>query len=58
MLRMASRPARGAWIEIPTSLKVGTTKPSRPARGAWIEIVKSKNGRSYAGVAPRKGRVD
>ena len=33
-----SRPARGAWIEMPLEVKIPTRGWSRPARGAWIEI--------------------
>ena len=36
----SSLPARGAWIEITSSLRKPTTPAwSLPARGAWIEIV-------------------
>ena len=36
---VASRPARGAWIEIENSAgNVPCRGLSRPARGAWIEI--------------------
>ena len=35
----SSRPARGAWIEMPQPLKqMPASCTSRPARGAWIEI--------------------
>ena len=38
--KSASRPARGAWIEIPTwRTRRRPSRPSRPARGAWIEIM-------------------
>ena len=33
-----SRPARGAWVEIPPYLLHAPTYQSRPARGAWVEI--------------------
>ena len=33
-----SRPARGAWVEIPTPTGCATGDPSRPARGAWVEM--------------------
>ena len=33
-----SRPARGAWIEIPAQRQGRFILESRPARGAWIEI--------------------
>ena len=37
--RSRSRPARGAWIEIPSSVFADDGgASSRPARGAWIEI--------------------
>ena len=55
----ASRPARGAWIEISAHVCHGAlTLVSRPARGAWIEI--GLSGVQIAGekVAPREGRVD
>ena len=35
----ASRPARGAWIEITFTDDGETMVESRPARGAWIEIM-------------------
>ena len=39
MTRVASRPARGAWVEIlKTPPSVKSWSPSRPARGAWVEI--------------------
>ena len=54
-----SRPARGAWIEIPRpcSNPWATTR-SRPARGAWIEIESMRAIGFDAAVAPRTGRVD
>ena len=54
----ASRPARGAWIEIISSTAKAGRDKSRPARGAWIEMTSS--GVYYLGheVAPRTGRVD
>ena len=40
MFRIASHPARGAWIEIRTKrLEVQAARRSHPARGAWIEIL-------------------
>ena len=54
-----SRPARGAWIEIPRSNRARTMcARSRPARGAWIEIIVTLDVASAEWVAPRKGRVD
>ena len=35
---MASRPIRGAWIEIRTVELDSVELSSRPIRGAWIEI--------------------
>ena len=35
---VASRPARGAWIEIRIRYPWSAQQESRPARGAWIEI--------------------
>ena len=34
----ASRPARGAWVEIIDEIGVLHSNRSRPARGAWVEI--------------------
>ena len=34
-----SPPSRGAWIEIPLSLKYSAPQQSPPSRGAWIEIM-------------------
>ena len=38
IVRPASHPARGAWIEIIQSQLGPTGRSSHPARGAWIEI--------------------
>ena len=56
---IASRPVRGAWIEICViveNFKEG--KQSRPVRGAWIEIKMAVDNDFDEVVAPRKGRVD
>ena len=56
----ASRPVRGAWIEI--SRRIGKSRKktqSRPVRGAWIEMDMIWFMFMPAPpVAPRKGRVD
>ena len=53
-----SRPARGAWVEIPLILTLSTNSVmSRPARGAWVEILLLWIGSVIRFVAPRKGRV-
>ena len=36
---MASRPARGAWVEITKITSTCKMYMSRPARGAWVEII-------------------
>ena len=38
-----SRPARGAWVEIPCAWMRATRRRSRPARGAWVEIAVKTN---------------
>ena len=53
-----SRPARGAWIEIPEHITYAGHYESRPARGAWIEIAVEGIQQVTAIVAPRTGRVD
>ena len=54
---LLSRPARGAWVEIPLFWYYYEDPESRPARGAWVEIhMKTVVKLDYA-VAPRKGRV-
>ena len=54
-----SPPARGAWIEILSSLKLPPVAlVSPPARGAWIEIFSTPSAYSIATVAPRTGGVD
>ena len=35
---LLSRPARGAWVEIPVMVALATLPESRPARGAWVEM--------------------
>ena len=35
---LASRPSRGAWIEITSARRAKRRRTSRPSRGAWIEI--------------------
>ena len=57
-LRTKSHPARGAWIEIPSSLITPIALTSHPARGAWIEIVAKAKEEGTGAVAPRKGCVD
>ena len=54
---IASRPARGAWIEIPTPKEPEQKNRSRPARGAWIEMP-SKTTRCWttSSRAPRGAR--
>ena len=59
LLRCASRPARGAWIEIGRSRRMRKENcRSRPARGAWIEILLILPVELCQTVAPRTGRVD
>ena len=42
VLRNVSRPARGAWVEIPDArLQRPEYLGSRPARGAWVEIIRA-----------------
>ena len=53
----ASRPARGAWVEIRCCGKYQGHAESRPARGAWVEIPQVGQTVGRAAVAPRKGRV-
>ena len=53
----ASRPARGAWVEITKGELTEGTFLSRPARGAWVEITKGELTEGTFFVAPRKGRV-
>ena len=54
----ASRPARGAWIEISATRYSADQHLSRPARGAWIEIALKAELACATPVAPRTGRVD
>ncbi len=55
--RRSSRPARGAWIEIPALPPRTAARPSRPARGAWIEIVVEAGTMSnLVGRAPQGAR--
>ena len=57
-LAAASRPARGAWVEIAGLSAMCATTPSRPARGAWVEIAREIVVLiTNEVVAPRKGRV-
>ena len=56
-MRLLSRPARGAWVEIKMQRKYHLTIMSRPARGAWVEIVSIHTEEQKMSVAPRKGRV-
>ena len=59
MQRLASHPARGAWIEIEYIGGNGVTLiESHPARGAWIEIIPVILPQQAIVVAPRKGCVD
>ena len=54
----ASRPARGAWVEIAVpSWNLNPISTSRPARGAWVEISYLVAEPLALCVAPRKGRV-
>ena len=53
-----SRPAWGAWIEIPSVCIIIWSPTSRPAWGAWIEIVIVSAVDWLTKVAPRMGRVD
>ena len=54
----ASRPARGAWVEMLKAWNIGEQRVgSRPARGAWVEINAKHTENSKGEVAPRKGRV-
>ncbi len=54
----ASRPARGAWVEIsPHRAFSSPTPTSRPARGAWVEISHSKvRPRANGSRAPQGAR--
>ena len=59
----ASRPARGAWVEIQFLPAYPTSNvPSRPARGAWVEMWEVKmtgtfvNGRAPQGARGLKSR--
>ena len=53
-----SRPARGAWVEIPTSLLERTKTPCRAPQGArGLKYDERSLALSDAIVAPRKGRV-
>ncbi len=54
----ASRPVRGAWIEIRMFKGMEMDMESRPVRGAWIEILAMCWKMAITAVAPRKGRVD
>ena len=36
---LASRPARGGWIEIASLRQLKPAAASRPARGGWIEML-------------------
>ena len=53
-----SRPAWGAWIEIPLAPLRIVPIESRPAWGAWIEIFAYFSDYATTQVAPRMGRVD
>ena len=53
----ASRPARGAWVEIALLVVLVFITTSRPARGAWVEMYISITIAKTPIVAPRKGRV-
>ena len=54
---MASRPARGAWVEILILIDEIGVLQSRPARGAWVEIMKvTVVGKSHRGRAPQGAR--
>ncbi len=55
---MASRPARGAWIETYDTYAWDINDKSRPARGAWIETFHVSCFKQPEHVAPRAGRVD
>ena len=37
---LLSRPAMGAWVEIPSRVFAGIGEKSRPAMGAWVEMVR------------------
>ena len=54
----ASRPTRGAWIEIAGNEYIVHEAPSRPTRGAWIEIAQLILHVTAVLVAPHTGRVD
>ena len=51
----ASRPARGAWIEITSVTRCKDCKQSRPARGAWIEIQNRSPGNRREMSRPARG---
>ena len=53
-----SRPARGGWIEIVSSVADFKAGASRPARGGWIEIGLRRGFAIWSQVPPRTGRVD
>ena len=54
-----SRPARGAWIEIPTGTRWTPITSGRAPQGArGLKFVPVARLQHLAAVAPRKGRVD
>ena len=48
----------GAWIEIPSAVRMGVLSKSHPVWGAWIEIMADWSAKKSAMVAPRVGCVD
>ena len=53
-----SHPSRGAWIEMPVSLRVEWLAASHPSRGAWIEMTLGVPVEESTVVAPLTGCVD
>ena len=57
MTACTSRPARGAWVEMPSPRPAQWQPRSRPARGAWVEILCVFDAvRDFAGRAPQGAR--
>ncbi len=55
--RNASRPRKGAWIEIPGRPGGQPGKRGRPRKGAWIEIEKAQDALERI-KSPPQGGVD
>ena len=54
---MASRPRKGAWIEMRSYLGAQEDGQGRPRKGAWIEIMMLTVGRAVP-KSPPQGGVD